>query len=68
MQRQNFRWNVLSGMEQKVDSADKLSVVNNLMHSLFEQVQIYKNNTPIENTNKLYQYKAYLENLLCYGK
>ena len=51
-----------------IGATDKISVVNNFMHSLFEQVQVYINNTPVENTNKLYQYKAYLENLLCYGK
>ena len=43
------------------------SVVNNLLHSIFEQVQVYLNNVPVENSNKTYAYRAYLENLLCYG-
>lgn len=41
--------------------------VNNVLHSLFNQIQVYLNNTPVENTNDTYLYKAYLENLLCYG-
>ena len=58
----------ITGGTGGIGATDKISVVNNFMHSLFEQVQVYINNTPVENTNKLYQYKAYLENLLCYGK
>ena len=58
----------ITGGTAGIGATDKISVVNNFMHSLFEQVQVYINNTPVENTNKLYQYKAYLENLLCYGK
>ena len=34
---------------------------------MFEQVQVYLNNVPVENTNKTYPHRAYLENLLCYG-
>ena len=45
-----------------------VSVVNNLLHSIFEQAQVYLNNVPVENTNKAYGYRAYMENLLCYGK
>jgi hypothetical protein len=42
--------------------------VNNLIHSLFSQCQVYLNNKEVENTNANYAYKAYLNNLLCHGK
>ncbi len=42
--------------------------VNNLIHSLFSQCQVYLNNKGVENTNSNYAYKAYLNNLLCYGR
>ena len=35
---------------------------------MFEQCQVYLNNVPVENTNKCYAYRSYLENLLCYNK
>lgn len=59
----------------KIYNAEKKSVynknvivVNNLLHSMFEQAQVYLNNVPVENTNKAYGYRSYLENLLCYGR
>jgi hypothetical protein len=41
--------------------------VNNLLHSLFSQVQVYLNNREVENTNANYAHKAYMANLLSYG-
>ena len=35
---------------------------------MFEQCQVFLNNVPVENTNKCYAYRVYLENLLCYSK
>lgn len=53
----------------KFKNGDKdVLVVNNLLHSLFQQVQISLNNSPVENTNRCYAYRAYIENLLCYNK
>ena len=46
---------------------DKMSLVNNFLHSMFEQCQVYLNNVAVENTNKCYAYRSYLENLLCYN-
>ena len=34
---------------------------------MFEQCQVNLNNVAVENTNKCYAYRAYLENLLCYN-
>ena len=46
---------------------EKMGLVNNFLHSMFEQCQVYLNNVAVENTNKCYAYRAYLENLLCYN-
>jgi hypothetical protein len=53
---------------QLASEVKKISVVNNLLHSLFKQIQVSFNNQPIENTNDTYPYRAYLENLLCNNK
>jgi hypothetical protein len=45
-----------------------VSPINNVMHSIFSQIQVYLNNAPVENSNDTYAYRAYLENLLCYSK
>ena len=47
---------------------EKVALTNNFLHSMFEQCQVYLNNVPVENTNKCYAYRSYLENLLCYNK
>lgn len=43
-------------------------VVNNLLHSLFRQVSVYLNGVPISQCNGDYGYRAYIENLLNYGR
>jgi hypothetical protein len=45
-----------------------LGVVNNLMHSMFSQIQVKIGNTEVENTNSNYSYRAIIENLLCYDQ
>jgi len=41
--------------------------VNNLLHSLFSEVDVKVNGTLVTSTNNTYTYRAYLENLLTYG-
>ena len=41
--------------------------VNNLLHSLFSQVDISLNGTLITNSTNTYPYRAYIEDLLSYG-
>ncbi len=48
--------------------AKKLSVANNLLHSIFKQIHVSLNGTNVENSNDSYAYRAYLENLLCNNK
>lgn len=48
-------------------TSNDISTVNNFMHSLFSQVDLYINNQLISTTNNFYAYKAYVESLLSYG-
>lgn len=50
------------------ESSDMIGPVNNFFHSIFNQVILTLNNDQIENSNGSYAYRAYLENLLNYGK
>jgi len=50
------------------DETDKTAVVNNLLHSLFSQCNVQLNGVPITQASDLYNYRAYLETLLTYGK
>ena len=46
----------------------QIGPINNLFDSLFSQIEISFNNTPVENTNNTYAYRAYIENLLNYNQ
>ena len=47
---------------------DRVAPVNNFMHSLFTDVDLYMNNKLVSSSMDTYPYRAYLENLLTYGK
>ena len=50
------------GKEIAEDVADlKLTFVNSLMHSLFQNVEVSLNGTPISSANNLYPFKALVE-------
>ncbi len=51
-----------------VDADDEVAPVNNFMHSLFSEVDLYLNNKLVSSSMDTYPYRAYLENLLTYGK
>lgn len=44
-----------------------LGPTNNWLHSMFSSVEIYMNQKCITPPSNCYNYRAYLENLLCYG-
>ncbi|XP_033221194.1 uncharacterized protein F54H12.2-like [Belonocnema kinseyi] len=44
-----------------------VSVINNLLHSMFNQVDVYFNQKLVSPPNNTYAYRAYLEILLNYG-
>ena len=55
------------GDEDLDASTDKISVVNNFGHSLFQQVDCFLNDTLISNSDSLYAYRSYLTDLLTYS-
>jgi hypothetical protein len=52
--------------EPKKESSDKVSVVNNLLHSLFKQCTVSFNNILVSQDND-YHYKAFFQTILNYG-
>ena len=50
-----------------LDLADPVGPVNNWLHSLFSQVDVYLNGTFVTPSIKTYVYRAYIETLLSYG-
>lgn len=49
-------------------AADKVSLVNFALHSLFQQLDVYVNENLISIASDTYAYRAYIENMLCYSK
>ena len=50
-----------------LEAGDTVGPVNNLLHSMFSQVDVSLNGTLITNSTTTYLYKAYLESLLTSG-
>jgi len=50
----------------KLSKESVVSPVNNFMHSIFRQIDLYLNQKMISSSSHLYPYKAYMENLLSY--
>ncbi|XP_033229774.1 uncharacterized protein F54H12.2-like [Belonocnema kinseyi] len=45
----------------------KIAPVNNILHSMFNQVDVYFNQKLVSPPNNAYAYRAYIETLLNYG-
>ena len=50
-----------------IDLADPVGPVNNWLHSLFSQVDVYLNGMLLALSTNTYAYRAYIETLLSYG-
>ena len=50
-----------------LDLADSVGPVNNWLHSLFSQVDVYLNGTLVTPSTNTYAYRVYIETLLSYG-
>jgi hypothetical protein len=50
-----------------VKPSDKAAPVNNLMHSLFSQIEVSLNNNIVEHLNSLYPYRSIMSTLMNYG-
>ena len=51
----------------KAGTVPSIRPVNNLLHSLFSQVDVYLNQKLVSPPNNAYAYRAYIETLLNYG-
>lgn len=51
----------------KTDKSKIVGPVNNFMHSLFNQIDVFFNQKPVSPPNNAYAYRAYIETLLNYG-
>ena len=49
------------------DKAKRVGLVNNILHSMFESVRLYINDSLISIAPKHYNYKAYISTLLTYS-
>ncbi|XP_033229747.1 uncharacterized protein F54H12.2-like [Belonocnema kinseyi] len=49
------------------EQLDRVGPVNNLLHSLFNQVHVYYNQKVVSPPSNSYAYRAYIETLLNYG-
>ena len=50
-----------------LDADEKVGVVNNFLHSLFKQVDVYLKKKQVTQAMGTYSYRSYLETLLNYG-
>lgn len=56
-----------STSKDSADSVPFVGPINNLLHSMFNQVDVYLNQKLVSPPNNAYAYRAYLETLLNYG-
>ena len=61
------RMKVVKPNGNNLADADKVGPVNAFLHSLFSQVEISLNGTPVTTASDMYAYRAYIETLLSYG-
>jgi hypothetical protein len=54
--------------QAEVGNIHNIAPVNNWMHSMFSQVDVYLNQKCISPPSNCYNYRAYIENLLTFGK
>ena len=50
-----------------LDAGEKVGIVNNFLHSLFKQVDVFLKEKQVTQATGTYAYRAYLETLLNYG-
>ena len=50
--------------QEEEEEVARVTYVNNIMHSIFSNVEVYINNREIYNSNGLYAHKSYLSNNL----
>ena len=48
--------------EEELEEVARVTYINNIMHSIFSNVELYINNQQIYNSNGLYAHKSYISN------
>ena len=51
-----------TGDDEKEEEVARVTYVNNIMHSIFSNVEVYINHQQIYNANGLYAHKSYISN------
>ena len=51
-----------TGDDDEEEDVARVTYVNNIMHSIFSNVEVYINNQQIYNSNGLYAHKCYISN------
>ena len=51
-----------TGTDDDEGEVVRITYVNNIMHSIFSNVEVYINNQQIYNSNRLYAHKSYISN------
>ena len=51
-----------TGYDEEEEEVARVTYVNNIMHSIFSNVEVYINNQQIYNSNGLYAHKSYISN------
>ena len=59
----SLKFSVLKG-NRKIEDTDDVYLVNNFLHSLFSNVEVFLNNEQVHTSNGLYPHKAFLSNEL----
>ena len=62
------RAKIVGADDADVADATNVSVVNNTIHSMFQQIEVELNDKQVSDNNNLYGYRAYIENSLSYDK
>ena len=61
------RAKIIRGAGTNLDDDAPVAPVNNWLHSLFSQVDVYLNDTQVTSSSNTYPFRAYVETLLSYG-
>ena len=61
------RAKVIKANGDDLDQDEKVGIVNNFLHSLFKQVDVFLKGKQVTQATGTYAYRAYLETLLNYG-
>ena len=62
-----IKLNVKPPEDIEAETLKNVGPINNFMHSIFNQVDVFFNQKPVSPPNNAYAYRSYIETLLSYG-